>query len=268
MYLPEPLLGMGTWGMGGKYERDETTTDESISILQLGLSLGLKIIDTAELYGAGLTETIVGRAIKGISREKVCIISKVWKTNLSYDDTLHAAESSLKRLDTPYLDLYLIHWPNPSIAISETMRAMQKLLDDKQIGAVGVSNFSVEEMEEARHALPNAPLAANQFEYNLLNQDAALTTIPYCRKHDMEIIAHRPLAKGVIGKAREPQLEEIAKRYGKTPGQIALNWIVAQGIIPIPATLSENHLRENADALSFSLSKEDVALLSLTSSRT
>ncbi len=256
-----PLLGMGTWGMGGKFERDPRTIDRSIEVLQLGLQLGLSLIDVAELYGEGLTEEIVGRAIKGHPREDIFLISKVWKTHLAYDDVLRAAERSLTRLDTPYIDLYLIHWPNKDIPLRETMRAMERLVSERVVKAIGVSNFSVSDMDEARVALTATPLAANQIEYNLLHKEALADTIPYCKANHIPVIAYRPLARGILPNTYTTTLDMLSRKYGATANQIALAWIMSQDITAIPATLDPEHLKENFGALTLKLSTEDQRLL-------
>lgn len=256
-----PLLGMGTWGMGGKFERDDSTVDRSLEVLGLGLSLGLSLIDTAELYGEGLTEEIVGRAIKGHAREDIFLISKVWKTHLAYDDVLRAAEGSLTRLDTSYIDLYLVHWPNEEVPLRETMRALERLVSEGKVRAIGASNFSVADMESARSVLIATPFSTNQVEYSLLHQEARAEVIPYCRAHDINIIAHRPLAKGILSKTHDATLDMLAKKYGKTTNQIALAWIMSQSITAIPATLDPEHLEENYGALDILLKNEDRKLL-------
>jgi diketogulonate reductase-like aldo/keto reductase len=263
MHLPKPYLGMGTWGMGGTWERDPGNIDASIEALRFGLSLGLKIIDVAELYGEGLAEEIVGQAIEKHSREDIYLISKVWKTHLGYDDVPHAVEGSLKRLNTDHLDLYLIHWPNNEVPLSETMRAMEKLVDEKMVRAVGVSNFSLPLMEEAESYLKNTKITAHEFEYNLLAREAEREVIPYCRAHDIDIIAYRPLAKGVLAHQTNALLAELAKKYMKTTNQIGLNLILSQGMVAIPKSGNTAHIKENAGALGWELSLEDIEHLSV-----
>lgn len=259
-YLPQPHLGMGTWGMGGTYERMPNNSDASVAALEFGLSKGLKIIDVAELYGEGLSEEIVGRAIAG-RREAVYVISKVWKTNLKYDDVLRAAYGSLERLATNYIDLYMIHWPNQEIPLSETMKALEKLVEDKIIKAIGVSNFSVTLMEEAQSYLRNTKIVANEFEYNVLVRDAEQEMIPYCRSHDIDMIAYRPFAKGVLTKTTTTTLEELAQKYSKTTNQVLLNWIISQDMVAIPKSGNIEHLEENIGALGWELSSKDIERL-------
>lgn len=259
--IPFPRLGIGTWGMGGKYECDDSTVENSIKIIELGLSLGLKIIDTAEIYGAGLSEVIVGKAVKGLDRSDVFIISKVWKTNLEYSAVLRAAEKSLERLDTSYIDLYLVHWPNKSVPVSETMRAMERLQREGAVKSIGVSNFSVQDMREAALALTATRLAANQIEYNVLKQGARNDIIPFCKTQAMDVIAYKPLARGEVVKPGTSKLRALAQKYGRTENQIALNWLLTEGTVPIPATMNADHMRENAGALDFTLTDADAGLL-------
>lgn len=256
-----PLLGMGTYGMGGRMERDEMNVAESLASLELGLSLGLRLIDTAEVYGAGLCEELVGKAIARVPREQVYIVSKVWREHLRYDDVLRAAEGSLRRLGTDYLDLYLVHWPSEQVPMEETMRAMEHLLDEGIVRAIGVSNFSVVQMREAQKCLTRDPLAASQFEFSLAHQGAAAEMLPYCTTNDILPIAYRPFARWELPTAHGDEITRLAQKYGKTPNQVILNWILSQGIVAIPKTLSSEHMRENAGALGWSLSAEDIASL-------
>lgn len=255
---------MGTWGMGGTWERNHDNIDASIEALRSGLSLGLKIIDVAELYGGGLSEEIVGRAIKE-RRDDAFIVSKVSRDHLRYDDVLRAAHGSLKRLDSDHIDLYLIHKPSQEgVPLSETMRAMERLVDDKLVRAIGVGNFSPQLMEEVQSHLKHTALSANEFEYNLLAREAERDVIPYCRAHDIDLIAYRPFAKGVLARQTNALLAELAKKYAKTPNQIALNWIISQGIVAIPKSGNPAHIKENAGALGWEMSQEDSERLRAT----
>jgi len=256
-----PLLGMGTWGMGGKYKKDPSNIDESVKILRAGLDMGIKLIDVAELYGLGLTEEIVGEAIAGYAREDIFIISKVWKTNLRYDDVLKAMQGSLERLKTDYVDFYLIHWPSEEIPLSETMRAMERLADEGLARDIGVSNFSVELLKEAQSHLKHAKIAANQIEYSLIERSAEKDVIPYCKENGIKVIAYRPLARGNIASSQNKALEALAQKYNKTPAQIALNWITSKEIVAIPKAGSIAHLRENCGALGWKMSEADYIAL-------
>lgn len=258
---PIPLLGIGTWGMGGKFEKDTSNIEESIHAIQYGLKLGMRMIDVAEIYGEGLTEEIVGSAIKGVDREKVFIVSKVWKTNLHHADVINACTQSLRRLDTDYIDLYLIHWPNPEIPLSETMPALEQLYDEGKIRAIGVSNFTPELIDEAETYLTHTHVVANQIEYNLMHHEADKDIIPHCTTHDIQVIGYRPFAKGIITERHTTLMDTLAQKYQKTPNQIALNWIMSQGISAIPKTSSKAHLEENMGALGWEMDKEDIEAL-------
>ncbi|MSU55773.1 MAG: aldo/keto reductase [Candidatus Taylorbacteria bacterium] len=258
---PFPLLGMGTWGMGGKYTRDEGNADESVELLSYGFDLGFRLVDVAELYGEGLTEELVGRALRGRKRDALTVISKVWKDHLRFDDVLTAAEGSLRRLGTPYIDLYLIHWPNEAIPLRETMRALEVLVERKLVRAIGVSNFSLPLLEEAQANLVNTPLAVHELEYSLASRSAEHEMLPFCQKHGIHVIAHRPFAKGALLGTISEALATLAQRYKKTPAELALNWIVRQGISAIPKAGSKEHLRENIGALGWNLTDEDARSL-------
>lgn len=256
-----PLLGMGTWGMGGKWEKDSSNIKESVEILRAGLDVGIRLIDVAELYGEGMTEEIVGEAIQGYKREEIFIISKVWKIHLRYDDVLKAAEGSLKRLRTDYIDLYLVHWPNEEVPLKETMKAMEYLADKGLAHHIGVSNFSVALMKEAQKYLEHTKLAANEVEYNLIERSVEQDIIPYCRANNIQVIAYRPLAKGKLAEEHNELLRNLAKKYDKTPVQVALNWTMSKGIVAIPRASSVEHLKENYGALGWSLDAEDIESL-------
>ncbi|MDO8594540.1 MAG: aldo/keto reductase [bacterium] len=256
-----PLLGMGTWGMGGRFEKDPRNTEESIELLRYGFDLGITLVDVAEIYGEGLTEEILGRAMEGRNREDIIVVSKVWKEHLRYDEVIRAAEGSLKRLNTSYIDLYLIHWPDPKVPLKETMQAMEALVERGLVKEIGVSNFSVPLMQEAQSHLKHTKLSANEIEYNLSSRSAEAEVIPFCREHDIRVIAYRPFAKGVLLSGPNETLKLLSEKYGKTPAQIALNWIMGKGASAIPKAGSKEHLLENAGARGWSLVPEDVRIL-------
>ncbi len=264
MKMDIPLLGMGTWGMGGKYERDPSNREQSVKALRFGLELGIRLIDTAELYGQGLTEEIVGEAIKGLGREDIFLITKVWETNLHHDNLIKSVKGSLRRLQTEYIDLYLVHWPNEGIPLSETMKALESAVDQGLARYIGVSNFSAGLIKEAQGYLDHTVLAANQIEYNLVKREAEKEVIPFCRAEEIQIIAYRPLVKGDLGWIKNPVIQELSQKYRKTPIQIALSWLISQDILVIPKAMSEQHLRENYGALGWKLKKEDVELINKT----
>jgi len=257
-----PTLGLGTWGIGGFTSPDTAQDATAIRALRRGIELGMTLIDTAEMYGGGHTEEIVGEAIAGI-RERVFIATKVSAEHLRYDDLLRAAEGSLKRLNVSCIDLYQVHWPNPRIPISETMKAMERLVTQGKVRYIGVSNFSVEETRQAMESLARRPLASNQVEYSLLNREIESDLLPFCQRNGVTVIAYTPLAKGRVCEGRlGERLRMIGEKYGKTPAQVALNWLISkQNVIAIPKCARSEHIEENAGAIGWRLRGDDVGLL-------
>lgn len=256
-------IGMGTWGIGGFSTPDYKYDEMAIRALRRGIELGITLIDTAEMYGGGHSEEVVGIAIKDL-REKVFIATKVWYTNLRYDDVLRSAEKSLKRLQIDTIDLYQVHWPNPHIPLSETMRAMERLVLDGKVRFIGVSNFSVKLMEEARAALSKIDIVSNQVEYSLLSREVEDDILPYCEKENITLIAYSPLGRGnILNDPRSKILREVAKKYNKTLVQVALNWLIAKKpVVAIPKAINLSHVEENVNAAGWRLSDEDLELLS------
>ena len=190
-----PVLGQGTWRMGGVDTPDTANDDADIAAIRRGIATGLCHIDTAEMYAGGHAEELVGIAMKGqgIRRADYFLTDKVWKTHLRYDDVLRAAEASLKRLGTDYIDLYLIHQVNPDVPEEETIRAMNRLKREGVIRHIGVSNFSEERLKRAQ-AASDAPIVANQLHYNLRIREIEQSgLLDYCRSQDIMVIAWRPL---------------------------------------------------------------------------
>ncbi len=257
-----PPLGLGTWGMGGKFERDDSNVDASIAAIRYAVSRGITLFDTAELYGEGLTESIMGEAFSEVPRSTLFLVSKVWKTNLRYNDVLKSVRESCKRLRTDYLDLYLMHYPNPAIPLTETMRALEELVQEKIVRAIGASNFDAPLLKEAVSCLKNTKIAVNQIEYNLTARQAEKEMIPYCRTNDIKVMAYRPLARGELGVAQNENVNALAKKHGKTPAQIALSWLMGQETIPIPKAMEPRHIDEIAACLTWRLPPDDIRLLS------
>jgi diketogulonate reductase-like aldo/keto reductase len=263
-----PVLGIGTWGMGGNWERDTDHDKENISAIRAGLKLGMTHIDTAEMCGAGHAEELVGKAIAGFPRKNLFITTKAWVDNLSHDNLISSAKKSLHRLGTSYVDLYLLHGPNPDIPIKETMEALDWLVRKRLTRFIGVSNFSVEQMREAQ-SFAQSRIAASQIEYNLLVRNSGKLTdnmeseiIPYCRKNGIMVIAWRPLGKGSIARHGIRILDEFSRKYGKTQAQIALNWLISkEGVITIPKATNTEHMKENLGAIGWALEKEDMLKL-------
>lgn len=249
-----PVLGQGTWGMGERRERRA----EEIAALRLGLELGMTLIDTAEMYGEGTTEKLVGEAIAG-RRDEVFLVSKVLPYNATYDGTIAACEHSLRRLGTDHLDLYLLHWRG-STPFGEILSSFDALVRTGKIRYWGVSNLDKSDMEELI-ALPDGQdVATDQVLYNLTRRGIEYDLQPWCRQHGIPIMAYSPIEQGRL--LNHPQLQEIASRHQATPAQIALSWLLRQdNLTVIPKTGSQKHVRENRAALDLQLSEQDLQQL-------
>ena len=281
------VIGFGCWAMGA----DESDAgwrnikhEESIAAVHKALDLGINFFDTAEAYGDGKSEEVLGQALKG-KRDKVVISSKVFRNHLKKEDVLKACEASLKRLGTDYLDIYYIHWPNPEVPLSETMGAMAKLKEEGKIKVIGVSNFDVDQMEEC---LKIGRIETSQSPYSLFWRHTEDKVIPFCVRNEVGVFAYSPLAQGLLtgkvtagqkfddirshnklfkGKTFEvalqqvERLKKIAQKYGKTPAQVALNWASSQqGIISVIAGAKRpSQLEENLGAVGWELSGEDMS---------
>lgn len=251
-------IGLGTWGMGGKQTPAKDDDHRHIDALKFAIDNGISVIDTAEMYASGHTEEIVGSAIQGYDREELFIISKVWNTNLHHDSVLRSARKSIERMNSSYIDLYLIHWPNPSVPIMETISAMEELVSSGLVRNIGVSNFNVKQTEEAMNATRISRICANQIEYNYGNRAPEKDVIPFCEKNGIDVIAYTPIMRGLtIG---FPVLEQVAARYGASPLQIALRY-VGERAFPIPKSSSRDHIQELMAGSRVELSSEDYKLL-------
>ncbi|MFC1948279.1 aldo/keto reductase [Chloroflexota bacterium] len=256
-----PAVGIGTWEIGGGLLPDKSRDSEGIQGIKKGIELGMTLIDTAEKYADGHAEELVGEAIRSFSREYLFIVSKVWPDHLHYDEVLKAADRSLQRLGIDFLDLYLVHHPNPDIPLKETMAAMEELVGRGKVKFIGVSNFNMTQMEEARSYLENNVITVNQLPYSLLDRDIEKETLPYCAKNNITVMAYWPLSRGKL--ARDEFLSNIGEKYGKTSAQVAINWLIThENVIAIPKAVNPEHLEQNAEAGNWRLSEEDVELIS------
>ena len=228
--------------------------------LREGISAGAYLIDTAESYE---TEDKVGAATLGM-RDRVFIATKVSPRHFKHEDLIAAAEGSLGRLGTDYIDLYQLHAPNPDINIAETMGAIDQLVEQGKVRFVGVSNFSVAQLEEAQAATRNK-IVANQVRYSLFDRSVEDELLPYCQENDVTLIAYSPLNSGIryiTGEATHKGLESVAEATGKTRAQIVLNWCTSrENVVAIPRSNSKERTRENCDASGWRLSPEQVRLL-------
>ncbi len=264
-----PVLGLGTWLIGGDLEPDYSDDANAIRAIQKAIELGYTHLDTAEMYGNGHCEELIGEAIKGVDRKKLFITSKVRESKLKYEDVLKSVNESLNRLQTNYINLFLIHDPSPVIQIEETMAAFDYLVEKEFVKYIGVSNFKVDQLIEAQDFTKNK-IVANQIEYSLLtrnigkysgNMHMESETIPYCQQNDIIIMAERPIERGLILKDH-PVLDALEIKYQKTKAQIAMNWLISKkNIIAIPKSINEDHLKENLGSIGWELEDEDINIL-------
>lgn len=252
-----PVYGLGTWQMGGRMEPDYSDDNAEIAAIKTAIDHGVMHIDTAEIYAAGHCEELIGKAIKSYNRSKLLIATKVAAGNETYDGILKSCESSLKRLDTDYIDLYLLHrCPNPAMPIEKAMAAMDRLVNEGRTKNIGVCNFTVNRFKEAQKHTGNK-IVCNQVHYSIQCREAEIKGIvEYCQNNDVLLVAWGPLQKGALENAQI--VEEMAKKYQKTPYQIALNWLISQpNVVTIPKTTHLEHLEENLGAIGWNLSDED-----------
>jgi len=289
-------ISLGTWQFGteGWGFGQDFTEQEALATVDKALGIGINLLDTAEVYGDGRSEEILGKAIEG-RRDEVILATKVLPRHLRKCDLIRACDESLERLGIDQIDLYQIHAAEPYVPFKESMAALAKLIEQGKIRYVGVSNFSVPLLREAAEVFSGI-IVSNQVRYNLLQRDIEAEILPYCRDHNIAVIAYSPLAQGILtGKydhdhlpadeirQRNPLfreenlvqafplidlLREIGKKHGVTPAQVALRWATAQeGVIAIPGAKRPGQVEENAGALGWSLSSEQMAALAAVSSR-
>jgi diketogulonate reductase-like aldo/keto reductase len=249
--------------MGGRETPDKMRDPETITAIRMAVELGLTHIDTAEYYGAGHAEELVGEAIQDTDRKSLFITSKVWHNHLHREDLLTSMKATLKRLGVDQVDLYLVHWPNPEVPLKETMAAMEECVREGYTRYIGVSNFSAQLMEEAQGLLKDNRLAANQVQYSLIDQKPRMELLPACRRLGISLVAYRPLERGAILQTLNPVMDEIAKAHGKSRVQVALNWLTSQeGVFTIPKSTNPVHIMEFMGALGWHLSPDEWTRLS------
>lgn len=249
-----PQLGQGTWRMG---ENAAARKDE-VAALKLGLDLGMTLIDTAEMYGKGKAEEIVGEAIAG-RREEPFLVSKVLPENASLKGTVWACERSLKRLGTDRIDLYLLHWQGPHL-LSDTFEAFDRLVEQGKIRFYGVSNFDLDALRRLERVPNGANTVANQVMYSLSRRGIESSLLPWCAKNAIAVMAYSPLDQGrLLG---EPALARIAQRHDVAPEAVAIAWTMREPfLVVIPKAATPEHVRANAKALELALADEDFAEL-------
>jgi diketogulonate reductase-like aldo/keto reductase len=251
-----PVLGLGTWAVGRRFSPDRSRDAEFVASIKTAIELGYTHIDTAEMYAGGHTEQLVGRAVKDFRREDLFITTKVSSRNLSYQGVLRALDGSLERLQLDYADLYLIHWPNRSIPLEETFKALNEAVAGGQARHLGVSNFNLDELQRAQTLL-DIPIITNQVPYSLTERRYVRNgVLAYCQQEGILLTAYSPIKGSVL---KNPALRRIAEQHEATPAQVALHWLIRQeNVITIPKSTDENHLRENLEALDLQLSREEL----------
>ncbi|WEG13709.1 aldo/keto reductase [Pullulanibacillus sp. KACC 23026] len=262
-----PVIGQGTF----KFGEDPAEAKAEIEALRYGIENGLTLIDTAEGYANGGSERIVAEAISDC-RNQVFVSTKVSPGNCSYQGVIDAAEGSLERLKTDYIDLYFQHWPSKEHAIEETMRGMAYLVDKGLVKYIGVSNYTPDILAEAQKALGSHMLSCNQVGYHLNDRRIENNVLPYCQENGITVMGYSPFGYapelfGGLGFPHEgteqrAALEKIGQKYEKTAYQVALNWLLRQeGFVTIPKAKSIEHIKSNLGALGWELSEEDLSLI-------
>ncbi|MCR4324874.1 MAG: aldo/keto reductase [Candidatus Curtissbacteria bacterium] len=255
-FLKLPPIGQGTG-----FDFSKVSQKKFIYLLQKGVSLGMTFIDTAESYGDGLAEKLVGAAIKK-NRAHVIVGTKFSPEHSSYGSVIAACNASLERLSTDYIDLYQVHWPNYSVSFEETFRALSDLVGDGKVRYIGVGNFSQTELQRASKLLGKIKLASIQSEYNIFERSVEYNGVfDYCQQNNLQLVAFSPLDQGRIGSMSPLQkelIEGLAIKYGKSGSQIILNWLTKNRYVTgVPMTLNESHLIENSLAASFVMTKSE-----------
>ena len=286
------VIGLGMWQAGGKAWGNDVRDADCRKAMERAVEIGTNLVDTAEAYGDGHSEKVVGDAIRRIGRDRVVIATKVGGWHLHADDLKKACAGSLKRLGVRSIDLYQIHWPDPwsQVPLRETMKALESLQRAGKIRHIGVSNFAVRDLEEARSHLSRTDIVSNQVRYNMLQREIESEVLPYCKREGIGILAWSPLGKAVLtGKyhaTKRPKdlvrkeedlfkpvnlkrsaplvaaLRKIAKARGKTPAQVALAWLRRnRNVVPIPGAKRPDQAEENAGAAGWSLSAKELRTL-------
>ncbi len=255
-----PAIGMGTWKM-------PNDSSACVEALVKGASMGMTLIDTAEMYA---NEEMVGRALRAIGGD-IFLATKVSPHHFREKDVVNACDASLRRLGVDSIDLYQLHWPNHSVPIRETMRAMEGLVKDGKVRHIGVSNFSIEEMIDAQAALKAEEIVSNQVEYSVFVRGIEHDLLRFCQKERVTVIAYSPLARGAISRPSassvQKVLDDLSRRHAKTRAQVALNYLIAHGVVAIPKASSLEHVEENSKAAGWRLTRQELHRLASAGSQ-
>ncbi len=261
--LSIPKIGFGTWKIGGGATPNHSIDAKSLAALRYALDIGYTHFDTAEMYASGHTEELVGEAVRGSGkrREEIFITTKVTPSHLRYDDILNACENSLRRINTDYIDLYLIHWPGAGVKYEDTFRALNKLVREGRVKHLGVSNFNLKLLKRSQE-LSETPIVTNQVPYSLSDRSYVKNgVLDYCQQNDILITAYEPVDKGNLRSNKA--LEAIAQTHHATVFQIALAWLVMQPrVITIPMSFNPQHIKENFEAADIELTPDEIEQLS------
>jgi diketogulonate reductase-like aldo/keto reductase len=257
-----PKLGFGTWKIGGGSFADPKLDSASLAALRMALEVGYTHFDTAEIYANGHSEELLGQAIREmeVKRDSLFITTKVDPGHLKYEQILRACTGSLQRLGMEYVDLYLIHWPRTGMNLEETFRALNKLVRDGQVRYLGVSNFNVTLLKQSQQH-SETPIITDQVPYSLDDRSYVKNgVLEYCQKNDILLTAYSPVEKGRL--RLNQTLRSIAEAHSATPYQIALVWLINQPrVITIPMSYNPQHIKENFEAASLELTREEFEIL-------
>lgn len=261
--LTLPKIGFGTWKIGGSMSANHSLDAQSVAALHSALEMGYIHFDTAEMYGGGHSEELVGQAVRGSGkkREDIFITTKVMPSHLRYNEVLHACENSLRRLQMDYIDLYLIHWPQTGMNLEDTFRGLNKLVRDGKVKHLGVSNFNLKLLKQSQD-LSESPIITNQAPYSVSERSYVRNgVLEYCQQNNIFLTAYEPVDKGHLRSNKT--LETIARAHNATIFQIALAWLIAQErVITIPMSFNPQHIRENFESADIELTREEFNTLS------
>lgn len=254
-----PKIGFGTGRLGGLMWPNRWRDGHWLAAIRSALKIGYTHIDTAEMYSLGYAEELIRRAIRetGVERAGLFITSKVWPNHLRPANVRKACEGSLRRLGTDYLDLYLIHWPNPLVQLAETFHALNQLVREGKVRHIGVSNFNLTRLKEA-HALCETPLLTNQIPYSVRTRVYAQNgVVDYCIRNDILVTAYTPVEHGRVH--ADGAIRSVGDAHGISPQQVALAWLVAQPrVVTIPMSFNPIHQKENLASVDIQLSESEM----------
>ena len=255
-----PVIGLGTWTMGGSTRPDPHQDDKALQALHWAFDMGYTHIDTAEMYASGHTEELVGQVLKEYDRSKFFITTKVKPPNLNYTSVLRSLDGSLHRLGVDYVDLYLIHWPSGSIPLWRTFRALNQAVQDGKVRYLGVSNFGLDELKKSQD-LSHTPILTNQVPYSLATRRyIGNGVLGYCQQNQIIVTAYSPVEEGRLH--TDAALNTIAAAHNASPYQIALAWLVQQPwVITIPMSQNRAHLQQNLSSVEIKLTEKEMSAL-------